>query len=167
MGVERLIIIWTKKCSPLITNIRSTSRKDMTTASRYIRLAAASFALVTIVASSTFCQAAPPSVKTDRNFADLMINAPHPEYPLQARQRHATGSGIFMFHVDVKSGRVKDVQVARTTGDQVLDAAALTAIKQWQFKPGILPPLKNTNPRRKEPWAAKEAVVKVPVTFTM
>ena len=33
---------------------------------------------------------------------------------------------------------MKDVQVQRRTGSAILDSAAITAFKQWRFRPGAL-----------------------------
>ena len=69
-----------------------------------------------------------------------------PRYPVAARERGATGTGIFVTRVQIKTGRVKSVDVARTTGDSDLDAAAVTALRQWRFKPMVLPPIKHIFP---------------------
>ena len=52
--------------------------------------------------------------------------------------RHA----IFVMRIQIKSGRVKEVYVARSTGHSDLDAATVQALKQWRFKPDALPPIK-------------------------
>jgi TonB family protein len=91
-----------------------------------------------------------------------------PEYPLEARQRHATGAGIFVLRVQVKSGRVKEVEVARSTGHAILDAAAVKALKKWRFKPGApLGLIKDILPDRKDPFAAEDSLIKAPVSFDM
>jgi protein TonB len=72
-----------------------------------------------------------------------------PEYPLAARQRHLTGSGLLILHVDRHSGEVTSITIHKSTGHAILDAAAMRAFIQWRFKPG----------------SAKD--VKMPVSYTM
>jgi TonB family protein len=91
-----------------------------------------------------------------------------PEYPLEARQRHATGAGIFVLRVQIKSGRVKEVEVARSTGHAILDAAAVKALRRWRFNPGApLRLIKDILPDRKDPFATQDSLIKVPVRFVM
>lgn len=95
------------------------------------------------------------------------IYAPFPDYPRAARSRREQGKGLFVVRVHIKSGHVKDVYVARTTGYRDLDAATVAALKQWRFKPGALVPISKILPDRKDPFAAEDSLAKVPVTFEM
>lgn len=79
----------------------------------------------------------------------LVLNAPRPEYPYEARRQKITGDGIVVMTVDPVSGSVTDVSMWKSTGSPVLDNAALTAFRRWRFKPGSV------------------SSVKAPVTFTM
>ena len=97
----------------------------------------------------------------------VAIYTPDPKYPFFALMRREEGSGIFVFRVDIKSGRVKQVVVAQSTGHQDLDSAAVKAFKQWRFKPGVLPPIKKILPQSKDPLASKDSLAKIPVTFTI
>ncbi len=54
-----------------------------------------------------------------------------------------------MMKIDPATGNVTSCEMAQSTGSDILDAAVLTAFRQWHFKPGV----------------AK--AVKVPVMFTM
>jgi TonB family protein len=58
-----------------------------------------------------------------------------PDYPYAARIHHQTGSGIFVLHVDPKTGEVASITVQKSTGYKLLDNAALTACVHWRFKP--------------------------------
>jgi TonB family protein len=95
------------------------------------------------------------------------VHTVQPRYPATALARRATGTGIFVMRVQIKTGRVKAVDVARTTGHSDLDAAAVDALKQWRFKPGVLPPIKQILPHRKDPFATEDSLMKVPVRFTL
>jgi len=57
-----------------------------------------------------------------------------PDYPREARARHETGSGVFILHVDSKTGEVSSITVQKSTGYKLLDTAALTACIHWRFK---------------------------------
>ncbi len=66
------------------------------------------------------------------------ISAPRPDYPYEARRRHATGSGIAVLTVDSSSGYVTDVTMAQTTGIAILDSATVSAFRRWRFKAGTV-----------------------------
>jgi TonB family protein len=86
----------------------------------------------------------------------LVVYAPQPEYPAEARQRHIVGSGSFAVRVNRTTGRVATVQVLRTIGSTLLDSSAIRALRQWRFKgDGALP-------TRHHPHYSK---ILVPVTF--
>jgi TonB family protein len=97
----------------------------------------------------------------------VAIYAPKPTYPLFALLRQEKGGGIFVFRVDIKSGRVKQIIIAQSTGHKDLDAAAVKAFQQWKFQPGVLEPVKKLPPWIRDPSAQKDALVKAPVTFTI
>jgi len=79
----------------------------------------------------------------------VVISAPRPEYPYEARRRNITGSGRVIMLVDRATGKVTSCQMAPSTGSVILDAAALNAFRRWRFQPGTV----------------KE--VRIPITFTM
>ncbi len=63
-------------------------------------------------------------------------NNPRPEYPRAARE--AGWEGTTVLHVVVlPDGTVGSVTLHKTSGYAVLDEAALTAIKTWQFIPAM------------------------------
>lgn len=70
----------------------------------------------------------------------IVIYAPKPEYPLEARTRHLTGSGIIMLNVDVASGEVTKAYMVQSMGHKILDDAALSAFRRWRFQPGKAAP---------------------------
>jgi protein TonB len=79
----------------------------------------------------------------------LAINAPRPQYPYEARSRKVTGSGVCVVQVDAASGNVTEASMTQSTGSPILDNSALTAFRQWRFRPGTV------------------SQVKIPITFTM
>jgi TonB family protein len=89
--------------------------------------------------------------------------APKPAKPFAAR--HVTGSGIFLVRVQIKSGRVNEVIVGRSTGDKRLDEAAVKALSRWLFKPGAVQHREITSVHLNRPLSPEESLVEVPVTF--
>jgi periplasmic protein TonB len=79
----------------------------------------------------------------------LATYAPRPQYPYEARSRKITGSGVCVVTVDTGSGSVTDASMAQSIGNPILDNSAVSAFRQWRFKPGTV------------------SKVKIPITFTM
>jgi len=79
----------------------------------------------------------------------LAVYAPRPSYPYEARAHHITGSGVCVVSVDTASGRVTDADMAQSLGNPMLDNAAVSAFRNWRFKPGTV------------------SKVRIPITFTM
>jgi outer membrane biosynthesis protein TonB len=90
--------------------------------------------LLLIASQSTVAKKPQPSATpvelTRADAARLSAYTPRPEYPLAARQRHITGSGIFRLQVQFQTGRVSAVQVERSTGHAILDAAATDTLRR-------------------------------------
>jgi protein TonB len=59
---------------------------------------------------------------------------PKPTYPQEARKRGYQGEVILRVEV-LSDGRVGQVEVKRSSGHEILDRSALTAVKQWKFLP--------------------------------
>ena len=95
------------------------------------------------------------------------IFAPKPAYPDSALTRRLQGSGLFKLIVRVKTGRVQRVVIFSAIGDSALDAAAIQALRQWRFKPGALPSMRQLHPPTKEPDADEVACVLIPITFAL
>ena len=66
------------------------------------------------------------------------LSTPQPVYPPIARQKRIQGRGIFRLDV-AKDGRVDLIQVIKSTGNKLLDDAALKALTKWRFKPENAP----------------------------
>ncbi len=103
----------------------------------------------------------------DAQAQQTAVYAPKPDYPLEARANRFTGSGIIVVRVHVKTGRVVETLVARSTGHGVLDNAAVKAFSQWRFKPGALTPIGVTAPWRHDSFGKEDALIKIPVNFSM
>jgi len=79
----------------------------------------------------------------------LVMYAPRPVYPYEARRHRITGSGIALLIIDPTDGDVTAVQMAQSCGNAILDNATLEAFRRWRFKPGTAP------------------TVQVPITYTL
>jgi TonB family protein len=79
---------------------------------------------------------AQPTSQQSRQAKALAIYAPRPNYPKDAQGGRPTGSGIVLMEVDKKTGLVKSARMEKSTGNKLLDDAALQAVSQWRFKPG-------------------------------
>ncbi len=79
---------------------------------------------------------------------------PPPRYPRIARERGYQGTVLLDVFVNSR-GRVEDLRVHNSSGYQVLDEAAVSAVREWTFEPG----------RRGEQKVAMW--VKVPVRFEL
>jgi TonB family protein len=79
---------------------------------------------------------------------------PAPLYPAAARRRGAQGTVVLSVHVDAQ-GRVSNLWLFRSSGHRSLDNAAIAAVKDWIFEPGM------QNGRNIAMW------VKVPVRFEL
>jgi TonB family protein len=64
------------------------------------------------------------------------LYAPPPKYPKDVQGYRPRGSGIVVMEIDKKTGLVKLARMEKSTGNKLLDDAALQAFSQWRFKPG-------------------------------
>ena len=65
---------------------------------------------------------------------EAALYAKRPEYPVDARQKHFTGSGVFALHIR-SNGTVERVEVLKSIGHTILDQAAVAAFREWRFRP--------------------------------
>jgi protein TonB len=72
-------------------------------------------------------------VTEPRGYAGYLRN-PAPDYPVAAQKRGLEGQVVLKVHV-LASGQPDSVTVAKTSGHQILDEAALKAVTQWAFAP--------------------------------
>lgn len=65
----------------------------------------------------------------------LYRQSPPPSYPNKARRRQLEGTVILEVLVNAMGG-VDELKVKESSGHEVLDRAALAAVKAWMFEPG-------------------------------
>ena len=68
----------------------------------------------------------------------LVMYAPRPVYPYEARRQRVTGSGIALLMIDSVDGNVIDARMLQSCGNVILDNATLDAFRRWHFKPGTV-----------------------------
>jgi len=106
-----------------------------------------------------------------REAVKVLEYSPKPDYPLEARAAHFTGSGVFIVIVHPNTGRVAQVRIDRSTGHPILDQAAVRAFSQWRFKPGGLKHLAEIAPWQHDPIAKTiqkgDVPIKIPCNFTL
>jgi TonB family protein len=90
-----------------------------------------------------------PAPKQNWKAKALAIYAPPPNYPKDAEGRHPEGKGVVVMEIDQQTGWVKSAKMEKSTGNKLLDDAALQAFSHWRFKPGTV------------------RQVRSPITFTM
>jgi TonB family protein len=77
-----------------------------------------------------------PSSSAEKKVKALAIVAPPPRYPVDTHGRHPIGHGVVLMHVDRKTGWVISAKMQQSTGNKLLDDAAIAAFSQWRFRPG-------------------------------
>jgi TonB family protein len=77
-----------------------------------------------------------PSPQPNFKAKAAAIYAPPPTYPKDAEGKHPEGRGVVLMEIDQKTGWVKSARMEKSTGNRLLDDAALQAFSRWRFKPG-------------------------------
>lgn len=85
--------------------------------------------------------------------ADYLHN-PRPDYPAQAKRMGWEGRVVLRVEV-LANGNAGAVSVAKSSGHELLDEAALEAVRRWQFVPA------------KRDGTAVKSSVNVPITFNL
>ncbi|MBV9992322.1 MAG: TonB family protein [Alphaproteobacteria bacterium] len=86
-------------------------------------------ALLAIVASPALADAG-----TDTSPSPDGAHSCADRYPVAALRAHAEGSTVMSFTIR-KDGSVSDQKIARSSGNPDLDAAAMSCVPEWRYKP--------------------------------
>jgi TonB family protein len=78
----------------------------------------------------------------------VFVYTPPPDLAKLRQHQGVKGAGVFILHVDSKSGAVTSVDVQKSTGAAFLDQVAVETLQRWRARQG-------TNP-----------TVRVPMSFT-
>jgi len=90
--------------------------------------------------STTRAQPAAPVSGT--NSLPQPVHSPAPVYRPEWAKQGLTGKGVVLVTIDTTTGKVSGVKMLQSTGNKLLDGAALEAYSQWRFKPGSVPQVK-------------------------
>ena len=66
----------------------------------------------------------------------LVVSAPLPEYPYEAKHANVTGSGVCVMIIDNATGKVTNAMMAQSTGNAILDKVTTETFRRWRFRPG-------------------------------
>jgi TonB family protein len=64
-----------------------------------------------------------------------VMHLENPHYPEALRAKHPVATGFFRLIFDLRTGRVRQVIVERSSGYPDADANIVTALRQWRLKP--------------------------------
>lgn len=96
----------------------------------------ASFAIALFICAAATAQTTKVYKPGNGVSLPVVVHEVKPEYTREAMQQQIQGS-VFMLVVVLDSGDVGDVQISKSLDAEYgLDQAAITAAKQWKFKPG-------------------------------
>jgi TonB family protein len=82
--------------------------------------------------SSLHAQSASPARPVT---APKAIFTPRPEYREEWARRGLTGKGVVLVTIDKQTGKVTGAEMLQSTGNKLLDGAALEAYSRWRFDP--------------------------------
>lgn len=106
------------------------------------------------IATTQQVAAATPQEYSEPIYSAAYLNNQPPAYPLTARRRGIEGTVLLRVEIHAH-GHCQHVHVKRSSGHEVLDRAAVEAVRQWRFVPA----------RRGS--QAVSAPVEVPITFKL
>jgi protein TonB len=90
---------------------------------------------VVAVAAPAAPAAAAPAPVTPPDASAASLRNPAPRYPIESRRKREEGT-VRLRVVITTDGRVKTISVAKSSGFERLDEAALETVRKWKFKPG-------------------------------
>lgn len=64
------------------------------------------------------------------------VNTPAPDYPWSARRRGIEGRVVIRLEVGA-DGHPTQVELIHSSGDDALDRAALTTLRNWRLRPAV------------------------------
>lgn len=83
-----------------------------------------------------------------------VTHAPSPGYPAAAMRRRESGEVMLRLHVG-SNGRLRGVEILRSSGFRSLDRAATQAVRRWSFEPAM------------RNGAAVDGILQIPIQFTL
>ncbi len=112
------------------------------------RLLLCAIALLALPSSGAAARSPSPSpsdekmTMNDAKKMGVLLFAPFPSYPYEARRDRAIGAGIAILAIDQETGLVKEAHMQLSTGSPILDQNTLDTLRRWRFRPHTLYGLK-------------------------
>ena len=126
------------------------------------------FAVITVALVSLGPDAWGASELTPEQVKQFEVSTPQPKYPETARLRRITGLGYFLLRINRATGKVIEITVLRSTGNQLLDSASISTLRLWRFKGGkVLPSIRQIHPSSRDQFADRDIRIMVPVHFQL
>jgi TonB family protein len=120
--------------SGLVRNASRISRR------KWIRALPVVLAITLASVSSLHAQTGSPA--TTRQPPLKAIYTPKPVYRPEWAKQGLTGKGVVLVTIDQQTGKVTGARMLQSTGNKLLDGAALEAYSQWRFEPGTVSQVK-------------------------
>jgi len=76
----------------------------------------------------------PPAIASVGDLSSTMLEARPPRYPIDSRRKKEEGTVVLSVLLGT-DGRVAEISVARSSGSDRLDRAALEAVRRWRWSP--------------------------------
>lgn len=88
------------------------------------------------VAPVAIAAPAPPSVVQVSDLSVRLLSGAPPRYPTESRRKREQGTVLLSLTLGL-DGRVATISVARSSGFERLDQAALSAVRKWRWAPYV------------------------------
>jgi len=82
----------------------------------------------------SFAPPAAPSVVQANDLMARMVAGKPPRYPIESRRKHEEGTVVLSLVLGL-DGSVQSISIARSSGVERLDKAALQAVRDWRWQP--------------------------------
>ena len=98
-----------------------------------MRIRATTVLLVLVFLTPLSAAPEPTTVKEafDRH---LLVYTVIPRYSSYLQRRRVKGSGVFEMEFNYDSGRVREVHIVQSTGNDMLDRDTIFALRRWRVK---------------------------------
>jgi TonB family protein len=94
------------------------------------------------IITSSFVPLAEGQSATPNVSLPVATYTPQPVYRPEWAKQGLRGKGVVLVTIDSKTGTVTGVRMLQSTGNSLLDGAALDAYSKWRFKPGSVSQVK-------------------------
>jgi len=90
----------------------------------------------------------------EADYKAAYLNNPRPAYPRMAYRMGIEGTVVLLADVN-EEGQVLQVRISQSSGNDLIDQSALSAVNQWRFSPA------------KKDGVVVRSLIKIPITFSL